>query len=427
VNSDENKSSTPHKALPARLPSVPGERKASNTLPRTGMHSALARFVQFYRVAAIILLNAIVLLVVLNLLLLPVIAIRTALQDQKFGPKGKYSQSNLATVYPDLTSQERDLLLQETWARHQGYADYVMLREKPYQGRYVNVSQAGFRQVKNQGPWPPADQNLNVFVFGGSTTFGYGMPDEQTVPSFLQEVCSRHMKRRVCVYNFGIGSCYSTQERILLESLLSNGYRPHLAIFIDGMNECEHLDDRPGNAKVFQQAFDKADQIAFVGTWIQRLPMIRAANSLLKRFSGTSANTSVPWSSDPKNQKLLKEAIPRYHKNKAMIEAVCHQFSIVPVFVWQPVPGYQYELKYHLFPDPPIFEKEEPVYEEMKKSLLENPPDSNFIWCADLQRDAQECLYVDAVHYSAKFSLQFAEAICEQCLDRGLFKSLPQD
>ena len=65
---------------------------------------------------------------------------------------------------------------------------------------------------RNQGPWPPDDHDYNMFVFGGSTTFGYGVPDEQTIASHLQEVLSHQTAREVRVYNFGRGMYRSSQE-----------------------------------------------------------------------------------------------------------------------------------------------------------------------------------------------------------------------
>ena len=38
----------------------------------------------------------------------------------------------------------------------------------------------------------------------------------------------------MCVYNFGCGRYYSTQERVLFEQLVSSGAVPDLAVFLDG-------------------------------------------------------------------------------------------------------------------------------------------------------------------------------------------------
>ena len=70
--------------------------------------------------------------------------------------------------------------------------------------KYINVDENGFRMTKNQGPWLPSPKYFNVFLFGGSTTFGYGIPDHQTIASYLQEFLSIvPLGKEARVYNFG--------------------------------------------------------------------------------------------------------------------------------------------------------------------------------------------------------------------------------
>lgn len=138
----------------------------------------------------------------------------------------KYGHSKLVPLYQDLSEREIDDLLKETWSRPVVYEPFTQFKERTHEGRYVNVSNDGFRLTRNQGPWPPRSTSLNVFMFGGSTTFGYGVADDQTIASYLQEYLAAKLERDVRVYNFGRGSYYSTQERILYEQLLTSGFNP---------------------------------------------------------------------------------------------------------------------------------------------------------------------------------------------------------
>jgi hypothetical protein len=72
----------------------------------------------------------------------------------------------------------------------------------------------------------------NVFVSAGSTTFGYGVPDDQTITSHLQEPLPPVGERTVRVYDFRHGSYCSTQERILFAKRTALGYVPDLGDFL---------------------------------------------------------------------------------------------------------------------------------------------------------------------------------------------------
>src|SRR5690606_12542714 len=100
---------------------------------------------------------------------------------------------------------------------------------------YVNVDEAGFRWNDTRPVWPPDDDAFNIFLFGGSTTFGFGEADNNTIATFLQRDLQQYAN--VVVYNFGQHVFFSGQERSLLEQLLEDDFVPNAAIFIDGLND----------------------------------------------------------------------------------------------------------------------------------------------------------------------------------------------
>jgi hypothetical protein len=82
------------------------------------------------------------------------------------------------------------------------YEPLTDFRHKPFSSKYINISEHGFRLVKNQGPWPIVSSYYNIFVFGGSTIFNWST-DDSSVPSFLQESLREFDGKEVKVYNFG--------------------------------------------------------------------------------------------------------------------------------------------------------------------------------------------------------------------------------
>ena len=296
--------------------------------------------------------------------------------SKRYGSK----TSQLLAMYPSLTERQVDDLLRETWSRPLVWAPFTDLTEAPFKGDYVNISSNGYRIGENQGAWPPRrGSEFVVFLFGGSTTFSYGVGDGQALGSALQRELALKFKQNVKVYNFGRAYYYSTQERILWEKLLSGGYVPDLAVFVDGMNDFYFV----GHELQFIPTLSESG-IQLMRDLARSLPLYRAAPRLKAMFTKTAAakkETPVPDRSDK-----LVDAISRYLQNKMMIEAISREVGSRALFVWQPVPNYRYDLNYHLFKDgiPRLHMFAEQGYPLMRKLVDKNPLE-NFAWCADIR------------------------------------------
>src|SRR5262249_53760858 len=83
-------------------------------------------------------------------------------------------------------------------------------------------------------------------------------PDWTCISSYLQEELNRARAagKPVRVYNFGRGSYFSTQERILFQQLLLAKAIPNSAIFLDGVNDFYFFHGRPATWGFFQNALD---------------------------------------------------------------------------------------------------------------------------------------------------------------------------
>ena len=217
------------------------------------------------------------------------------------------SEASLAAAYPDLDPAQRQALLDEVASHYFVYEDYVSFREHRCGGKYLNVREAGFREAKNQGPWPPDPHNLNVFAFGGSTMFGWGLPDWQTIPSFLQEELSLYSRKPVCLYNFGTSNYYSTQERICLEQLLSKGLKPDIAIFLDGLNDFWMPQDNKDSWFRYEtdNAFARSRKLT-VSYLLSKLPLARAARKVRTLVTGQEVFASTA------TQEEIRQTIERF-------------------------------------------------------------------------------------------------------------------
>jgi hypothetical protein len=99
----------------------------------------------------------------------------------------------------------------------------------------------------------------------------------------------------------------------------------------------------------------------------------------------------------------------------------------VPLFVWQPIPTYAYDLiHFPWYKGEKMHRIHASGFPKMRVTMERGVLGDNFLWCADLSRDETECLYVDAHHYTARFSKKIGATIVEEALRRGLIKPEPR-
>jgi hypothetical protein len=319
-------------------------------------------------------------------------------------PIQRYGIDQLMPGYPGRTPEEIVVLMRETYDRPLIYEPFTHFRELPSTGRFVNITETGYRLIENQGPWPVDKNNFNVFVFGGSTTFGAGVADTETIPSALQRELRAVSSRRVCVYNFGRGFHYSSQERILFSNLLAAGHVPDAVVFVDGLNDFYRNQDAPQFSGQFGVLINQS--------LIERKGEHVDVSDIARKGVNSERGTK---------EERAARIVHRYLRNKTIITGMAQAHGIKPVFVWQPVPVYKFDLRFHPFAKSPGFiEHQFPAlgYQYLAELRRTNTTAAEVVWLADMQETAREQLYVDAVHYTAKMCARIAAEIARGMRER---------
>jgi hypothetical protein len=257
----------------------------------------------------------------------------------------------------------------------------------------------GMRRVKNQAPWPPEKNKINIFFFGGSTTLGYGVLFDQSIPSYTQELFYLKKKLNVSAYNFGQTSYASIHELSLFKDILLNGFIPKIAVFIDGLNDLyfAFLYDKTSSSflKIFENLFKKTNFNKVVNIF----------------FGAKSSNESI------------EKALGLLNTHRTIIKKeFCERFGIVCIFVHQPVPLYHYDIKKHLYINYKYKGKYKLAfglgqnvsygYELFNKKMTNNEFSKFKNQLLDLSKfEIDANLYIDAVHYSPKFNQAIAMEI----------------
>lgn len=329
-------------------------------------------------------------------------------------PMKAFGVDRLLPAYPGWSSSQLIQLHQESRVVFT-FQPIVQFRIKPTAGSYVNASPIGFRSNVHQAPWPPSRESVNVFLFGGSTTFGWLLADRDAIGSQLQEqVAAAGSRRPVAIYNFGQPAYISTQEALFFQSLVMAGTVPDIAVFVDGFNDFFFRGEIPftGRLRATMDGTDLRDRIGLVTD----LPMTKLA----RRLSGWLFDRP-PVQDLSGEQHVFQRIIAQWFRNKQLIEEIAQHHGVKTVFVWQPVATFQYDINQHFLHRQKPLAVGEPVpnadigraYALMSQRRQELEAQQNFLWLADMQADKRENLYVDRLHYNATFSGEIAGRILE--------------
>jgi lysophospholipase L1-like esterase len=374
---------------------------------------------------AVLWLNACLLFIAANLAALVYASLRAG-SASPVAPRGP-DLARLKQLLPEIGDGAADF--SRELSRDIIYEPFTQFREKPFVGRYVNVNQAGFRPGREQGPWPPTGLFFNVFLFGGSTTFGYGVPDDYTIGSYLQDRLSRAgLPRPPRVYNFGRGAYFSAQERALFEKLALDGFVPDLAVFLDGLNDFFFFDGAPVLTPWLAQLVERRGlppQYPFRAA-VAALPLARVLQMARppETVQGYPAPpTEAPAAAPPfDDTRVLDAVIRRYLTAKRLTEGAAGALDVRTAFVWQPVPTYRCDV---CDGQPGGFGRHEYSrfgYPRMAALRATPAVGEDFIWCADIQEGAAGPLYVDQVHYTPRMSDLVAACITAGLHDRHLIE-----
>ena len=332
-----------------------------------------------------------------------------------------YSDAEIGRLYnTDQPARYRDVI-EESWRMGDTvYSPFVEYRMSPYQGKAFTITEDGYRpnRLSEQDLQRPGRK---VFVFGGSTTMGSGVRDDETIPAGIERALRAAGRDDVQVFNFGVVSYFSTQEMIALQRLLTAGVKPDVAVFIDGLNDfyyCTVPDQSSWYERLVQLTRARS-----------RMPLgLELANrsnvvQLARALGGDRSVVVREWGSFCRSDEDVRRVVHRLDTNRRMIDALAQQLGFQAVFVQQPVPTYAYDnskrpvpvkdemLSYHVNSKAGY-----PLMAAMRQdgSLWTR----NLLWLAELEPQANA--YVDTVHYSPAFNDLMGAKVAEEILRRGL-------
>jgi len=349
------------------------------------------------------------------------VALRT-LRDKRPTFIQAYTDDILRRLYDTEQPDRYRKVLAESWRQAETrYSPFTEFRMAPYQGQYVNISDAG---VRGNGGRPPAldAPGPKVFVFGGSTTLGIGVGDDETIPAAIARALAAAGRDDVQVYNLGVVSYYSTQERIALDRLLTAGIKPDVAVFIDGASDfyyCSLPDVSAWDARLAQASSHVHGPLPLLAELLRRSNLAHLARHL----GGDKSVVLRESGSFCADEAQVARVAQRLDINRRILDATAQRLGFSALFVQQPVPTYAYDNR----------KRPLPVREEMlgyHMNAARGYPlmaelraqgrlwDHGLLWLADLE-PAEGNAYIDVIHYSPRFNRAIGDRIAQAILADG--------
>jgi lysophospholipase L1-like esterase len=109
------------------------------------------------------------------------------------------------------------------------YEAFYGWRRPEMHGKTINIDENGRRRTFRSSD---TEQDRVIAFFGGSTTWGTGVDDESTIPSFFAKLNPNYE-----AINYGETGYVAHQSLNLLMKEYFGGFRPDVVVFYDGVND----------------------------------------------------------------------------------------------------------------------------------------------------------------------------------------------
>ncbi|MBN1434939.1 SGNH/GDSL hydrolase family protein [Candidatus Fermentibacterales bacterium] len=289
-------------------------------------------FQQGYRNLALILLNTVVVMLLLELV--AILAIRV------FSPPLHRYDSTIRArsegaappglIFPSTSLQA-----------------YVMWRSDESSTPHMTILPGGERLTPGASPQPGA---FEVFMYGGSTMWGWDVPDSSTIPARLQAHINGADMPPVRVRNLAQGGWVSTQSLVDLILRLRVGDVPDLVVFYDGANEVLSaftcgVPGQPFAMDKLRAALESSDaggsgNAPHLSSLLQASNLYLLLSNLL--LPPPPEPTLVPERErlaalEPDLEALAGSTVALYTENLRVVQALGQYYGFEVQFYWQPV------------------------------------------------------------------------------------------
>lgn len=148
-----------------------------------------------------------------------------------------HSVEDLLPAFPGMSpSQVTQVLVDNRFGTRRSVERFGYLGIRECSSRYFNVDKNG-RRLNGQES-SSSNAGYQIHCYGGSTTLGQNVADNQTISTYLEIQLRQNYKAEVTVSNYGAGNHTSLHSSLRLLDHALSGRAPNCAIFLNGFNDC---------------------------------------------------------------------------------------------------------------------------------------------------------------------------------------------
>ncbi len=308
---------------------------------------------------------------------------------------------------------------------HLMYRPWIQIGNYDHEGKFSEVVN-GSRVVKDSELLKDCVSKKQIWMFGGSTTYGIGVPYSENIPSYLQEILN---KNNTClkVVNYGVPFHYSKQETInFIINLLDNENPPLFAIFLDGLNDFL----QPGSTLRGEPYFTPLlRNIVFKGqnrsgkrnSNFKKLIDLEVINFLQRKlFKYTISNlpqyNNYELPNNYNEENAVRKISESFIKNTISLGKICEAYSVKCFRFLQPVAAVEYtppsnDALTQWVQDEKSTSRFKIGYSSIRNSTNERIRGISLIDISKLFKNYSGIPYIDFGHYAPRANKLIAESI----------------
>ena len=228
-----------------------------------------------------------------------------------------------------------DTYFKEHNAINHEYRSYYGWKKLAFKGETINLNKDGNRitpQDKN------SDENSPIIAFiGGSTVWGYGVNDENTIPAWFAKLS----QKKYSLKNYGEFGYSAYQSYVYLQDRILHGETPNYVISYDGVNntpaEITRYFSHAGEDRMIQTLKGSdTDKNYKPYTFRGTIEFASSLKRYAKRYFGEGDKPQIKVFNEKQNRRAAIELLETWLLTKKLSESVGAKFICVlqPVAYW---------------------------------------------------------------------------------------------